>query len=108
MRAKRVAFHSLLQKFLEPAAQSSLIASSLPGFDPLASVNLVASAPNLSIQSSGSTVLPLDLLIFLPNWSLIRPCSTTVRKGTASAGGLSRAGEKAKIIILEPPKRKRW
>src|SRR5215475_5513413 len=65
-RANLVAFQSLLQKFLEPAAQSSLTAVSLPGLDPRASVNLTASAPNRSIQSSGSTVFPRDLDIFLP------------------------------------------
>src|SRR6516164_10465119 len=70
MSANLVAFQSLLQKFREPAAQSSLIASSLPGFEPRASVNRTASAPNRSIQSSGSTAFPPDLDIFLPYWSL--------------------------------------
>ena len=64
--AKRVAFHSLLQKFLDPVTHSSLTATSLPGLAPRASVNRVASAPNRLIQSSGSTVLPSDLDIFLP------------------------------------------
>jgi len=49
--AKRVAFQSLLQKLREPAAHSSLIASSLPGLAPRARVNLVASAPNLSTHT---------------------------------------------------------
>src|SRR5215472_615466 len=98
-KANLVAFQSLLQKFREPAAQSSLTAISLPGFVPLASVNLVASAPKRSIQSSGSTVLPRDLDIFLPYWSLTRPCSTTVRNGTASCGGRSRIAYKPNIII---------
>jgi len=60
------AFHSLLQKFLAPAAHSSLTATSLPGLAPRARVNRVASAPKRSIHSSGSTVLPRDLDIFLP------------------------------------------
>ncbi len=64
--ANRVAFQSLLQKFLAPVTHSSLIATSLPGLAPRARVNRVASAPNRSIQSSGSTVLPRDLDIFLP------------------------------------------
>jgi hypothetical protein len=89
IRANLVAFHSLLQKLRDPAAQSSLTAVSLPGLEPRARVNLVASAPNRSIQSIGSTVLPRDLDIFLPNWSLTRPCSTTFWNGTASCGVLS-------------------
>src|SRR6266567_2797785 len=64
--ANLVAFHSLLQKFRAPATHSSLMATSPPGLDPRARVNRVASAPNRSIQSSGSTVLPRDLDIFLP------------------------------------------
>src|SRR6516162_8098583 len=98
-RAKRTAFHSLLQKLREPAAHSSLIAMSLPGLAPRASVNLVASAPNLSIQSSGSTVFPRDLDIFWPNWSRTRPCRTTTRNGTASAGAASRIAYRPNIII---------
>src|SRR5579863_3369397 len=86
MRANRVAFQSLLQKLREPAAHSSLTAVSLPGLEPRARVKRTASAPNRSIQSSGSTVLPRDLDIFLPYWSRTRPCSTTLRNGTASAG----------------------
>src|ERR1035441_5531714 len=46
-RAKRTAFHNLLQKLREPAAHSSLMAMSPPGLAPRARVNLVASAPNL-------------------------------------------------------------
>ena len=64
--ANLAAFHSLLQKFLAPAAHSSLTATSLPGLAPRARVNRVASAPKRSIQSSGSTVFPRDLDIFLP------------------------------------------
>ena len=89
-RANLVAFQSLLQKFREPAAHSSLTAVSLPGLDPRASVNRTASAPNRSIHSSGSTVFPRDLDIFLPNWSRTSPCSTTLRNGTASCGALPR------------------
>src|SRR5262249_51526821 len=79
--ANRVAFHSLLQKLREPAAQSSLIATSPPGLAPLARVNLTASAPKRSIQSSGSTVFPRDLDIFLPNWSRTSPCRATTPNG---------------------------
>src|SRR5213592_4160586 len=88
-RANRTAFQSLLQKLREPAAHSSLMAMSPPGLAPRARVNLVASAPNLSTQSSGSTVFPRDLDIFLPNWSRTRPWKATTRNGTASAGALS-------------------
>ena len=98
-RAKRTAFHSLLQKLREPAAHSSLMAMSLPGLAPRARVNRVASAPKRSIQSSGSTVFPRDLDIFLPNWSRTRPCRTTTRNGTASAGALSRIAYRPNIII---------
>src|SRR2546429_3684286 len=106
-RAKRTAFHSLLQKLREPAAHSSLIAMSPPGLAPRARVNLVASAPNLSIQSSGSTVFPRDLDIFLPNWSRSSPCSATTRNGTASAGGLSRIAYRPNIIIRATQKNRR-
>ena len=98
-RANRTAFHSLLQKFLEPAAHSSLMAMSPPGLAPRARVNLVASAPNLSTQSSGSTVFPRDLDIFLPNWSRTSPCSATTRKGMASGGAWSRIAYRPNIII---------
>jgi hypothetical protein len=98
-RAKRTAFHSLLQKLREPAAHSSLMAMSPPGLAPRARVNLVASAPNLSTQSSGSTVFPRDLDIFLPNWSRTSPCRTTTRNGTASSGALSRIAYRPNIII---------
>src|SRR5580704_19673287 len=98
-RAKRTAFHSLLQKLREPAAHSSLMASSLPGLAPRASVNLVASAPNLSTQSSGSTVLPRDLDIFLPNWSRTSPCRATTRNGTAADGSAWRIAYRPNIII---------
>ncbi len=81
-----MAFHSLLQKFLDPVTHSSLTATSLPGLAPRARVNRVASAPNRPIQSSGSTVLPSDLDIFLPCWSRTRPCRAMSRNGTAWAG----------------------
>ena len=84
--ANLAAFHSLLQKFLAPAAHSSLTATSLPGLAPRARVNRVASAPKRSIQSSGSTVFPRDLDIFLPYWSRTRPCRATARNGTAAFG----------------------
>ena len=97
--ANLVAFQSLLQKFRAPAAHSSLTATSLPGVAPRARVNLVASAPNLSIQSSGSTVLPRDLDIFLPWLSRTRPCSATARNGTESAGPRSAIAYRPNIII---------
>ena len=97
--ANRVAFHSLLQKFLAPVTHSSLTATSPPGLAPRARVNLVASAPNRSIQSSGSTVLPRDLDIFRPNWSRTRPCSATWRNGTACAGSASFIAYRPNIII---------
>src|SRR5580693_5975687 len=105
-RAKRTAFHSLLQKLREPAAHSSLMAMSPPGLAPRARVNLVASAPNRSTQSSGSTVFPRDLDIFLPNWSRTRPCSATSRNGTASSGAWSRIAYKPNIIIRATQKNK--
>ena len=79
--AYRVAFHSLLQKLREPCVHSSLTGTSAPGLAPLARVNRVASAPNRSIQSSGSTTLPNDLLIFLPCASRTMPCSATTSNG---------------------------
>ena len=79
--AKRVAFHSLLQKLREPWHHSSLTGTSAPGLAPRARVNRVASAPNRSIQSSGSTTLPYDLDIFLPCWSRTMPCSATTLNG---------------------------
>ena len=102
--ANLVAFQSLLQKFREPAAQSSLIASSLPGVAPLARVKRVASVPKRSIQSIGSTTFPFDFDIFLPNWSRTRPCSVMVLKGTASAWGLPRMAYRPNIIILATQK----
>ena len=99
-----MAFHSLLQKFRAPATHSSLTATSPPGLAPRARVNLVASAPNLSIQSSGSTVLPRDLDIFLPNWSRTRPCSATCRNGTDLAGPASAIAYRPNSIILATQK----
>ena len=60
-----------------------------------------ASAPNSSITSSGSTTLPVDLLIFLPLASRTRPCKYTVLNGTllttASCIIIIRATQKNKI-----------
>jgi hypothetical protein len=70
-----------------------------PGLAPRARVNRVASAPNRSIQSSGSTVLPRDLDILRPWASRIRPCRKTWRNGTASAGSWSRIAYRPNIII---------
>ncbi len=72
--ANRVAFHNFVQKLREPAAHSSASAMSAPGLAPLARVKRVASAPNRSIQSSGSMTLPRDFDIFLPWASRISPC----------------------------------
>ena len=94
-----MAFQSLLQKFREPAAQSSLIGLVAAGVGPAGQGEPAASAPKRSIHSSGSTVLPRDLDIFLPYWSRTRPCSTTVRNGTASAGGRPRIAYRPNIII---------
>jgi hypothetical protein len=88
-----------LQKFRDPAAHSSLTATSLPGLAPRARVNRVASAPKRSIQSSGSTVFPRDFDIFLPAASRTRPCSATTRNGTASAGSRSDIAYRPNIII---------
>ena len=54
---------------------------SLPGELPLVSANRRASAPYMSISSSGSITLPLDLLILTPSGSRISPCRYTVSKG---------------------------
>ena len=70
----------------------------------LPAVNRVASAPNRSIHSSGSTVLPRDLDIFLPLASRTRPCSTTVPNGMASAGSQSFIAYRLSIIILATQK----
>ncbi len=45
IRAKRVAFQILLQKFRAPLTQSSPIGTSAPGLAPRASVKRTASAP---------------------------------------------------------------
>ncbi len=97
--ANRVAFHSLLQKFRDPVTHSSLTGTSLPGLAPRARVNRVASAPNRPIQSSGSTVLPSDLDIFLPCESRTRPCRATCRNGTACPGSRCRIAYRPNIII---------
>ena len=104
--ANLVAFHSLLQKLRAPATHSSLSATSPPGLAPLARVNRVASAPNLAIQSSGSTVLPRDLDIFLPNASRTRPCSATWRNGTDPSGPASAIAYSPNSIILATQKNK--
>src|SRR5690349_16552971 len=64
---KRVAFHSLVAKLREPSTRAdekrrrpALLAASD------AIVKRSASAPYLSISSSGSTTLPLDFDIFWP------------------------------------------
>ena len=69
------------------------------GWRRAARVKRSASAPYASIQSSGSTTLPQDFDIFLPNWSRTRPCSATVserlprrpsRTGRTSSSGRPR------------------
>ena len=67
-----------------PSTHSALTGTSTPGFAPRASDQRSASAPNCSIQSSGSTTLPADLLILRPRASRISPVMDTVRKGTSS------------------------
>ena len=84
--ANRVAFQSLVAKLREPCTQSSEIGTSVPGLAPRARVNRSASAPYLSIQSSGSTTLPNDLDIFLPRASRTMPCRATVWNGSAPFG----------------------
>jgi hypothetical protein len=76
-----VAFHSLLVKLRAPSTHSSAIGTSEPGLAPRASANRRASAPYLSIQSSGSITLPNDLDIFLPRESRTMPCSATTGNG---------------------------
>ena len=98
-RANRAAFHSLLQKFREPAAHSSLTGTSLPGLAPRARVNRVASAPKRSIQSSGSTALPRDFDIFLPAASRTRPCRATVAERHGVAGSRPDMAYRPNIII---------
>ena len=56
---------------------------SIPGAAMAVSVNRRASAPISSITSSGSTTLPLDLLIFCPPSSRTSPVMYTVRNGTS-------------------------
>src|SRR5262249_18945985 len=106
MSANLAAFQSLLQKLRAPATHSSLSATSPPGLAPLARVNRVASAPNRSIQSSGSTVLPRDLDIFLPSASRTRPCKATCRNGTDCSGPASAIAYRPNSIIRATQKNK--
>ena len=54
---------------------------SFPGDVPTVTANRSASAPYLSMASSGSTTFPRVLLIFAPSTSRIRPLRYTVWKG---------------------------
>src|SRR5258708_5074398 len=104
MSANLAAFQSLLQKLRDPATHSSLSATSPPGLAPLASVKRAASAPNLAIPSSGSTVFPRAFHIFLHCASLTRPCSATLRNGTDRSGPASAIAYRPNIIILATQK----
>ena len=75
------AFQSLLAKLREDSSLSQINLVSLPGVIPVMSINLRASAPTLSITSSGSIPLPRDLLIFLPCSSRTSPCRNTYSNG---------------------------
>src|SRR5438445_75317 len=74
IRMNRAAFQSLFAKFRYPSMRSSDNLMSRPGDAIAASVNRRASVPYLSITSSGSITLPLDLLSFCRQrkgfWSL--------------------------------------
>jgi hypothetical protein len=56
---------------------------SRPGEASAQSVKRTESAPCVSISSSGSSTLPLDLLILAPLASRTRPWITTWRNGTS-------------------------
>ena len=72
-RTKRVAFHSLLAKFRALSILAVLNFWSRPGVAPWIRAKRSASAPVVSMISSGSTTLPVVLDIFLPYGSRIRP-----------------------------------
>src|SRR2546421_443945 len=74
MSTKREAFQILLAKLRLPTMRSSTSFMSLPGVLLVASVKRRASVPYLSMTSSGSTTLFLDLLIFSPLASRTNPC----------------------------------
>ena len=75
------AFHTLLAKLRLASTLDQQKRISLPGAFPVISVYLNASAPYLSITSSGSIPFPNDLLIFLPWSSLTRPWNNTLPNG---------------------------
>ena len=83
MSTNRLAFHTLLAKLREAFTFSSEKRMSLPGAFPVARVKRSASAPYLSMTSSGSMPLPRDLLILRPCASRTRPWMSTVSKGTS-------------------------
>src|SRR5437763_15009055 len=74
--ANRVAFHSFVQKLRAPTTHSSLIAWSAPGFARCSSDSRTASAPYATLHSSGSTTLPRDFDIFVPDEARTNPRST--------------------------------
>src|SRR5690625_3780846 len=63
------AFHILLMKFHTDSTLASEYFRSCPGVDPVARKYLIASAPNLSMTSIGSTPLPSD-------FDILRFCSS--------------------------------
>ena len=66
IRTNLAAFHSLFAKLRAASIFSSEKRISFPGLFPVARANLRASAPYLSMISSGSMPLPRDFDIFLP------------------------------------------
>ena len=78
---KRAAFHSLFAKLRAASIFSSEKRISFPGLLPVARAKRSASAPYLSMISSGSMPLPSDLDIFLPCASRTRPWISTVSNG---------------------------
>ena len=72
MRTKRDAFQSLLAKLRAASIFSSEKRISFPGLFPVTRANLSASAPYLSMISSGSMPLPSD-------FDILRPCASRTR-----------------------------
>ena len=79
----RAAFHSLLAKFLDAWRRPGLRRVSLPGALPVVRAKRRASAPYSLIASTGSSTLPLVLLILAPCSSRTRPWRYTVPKGAS-------------------------
>ena len=79
--AKRLAFQILLAKLRYVSIFSSDMRTSAPGATPISSEKRSASAPYLSMTSSGSMPLPSDLLILRPCASRTRPCISATLNG---------------------------